>query len=114
MSRLTYTQEKQQDIKTCEICGTRFIAGYGYSLALSWLVTGHAWVGAFLCKEPEGNQHWGCSPEHAVEAAIACAQEHMHPQLLAKHQEQTDKGHSRTALEDEYLLAKGENFHIVQ
>jgi hypothetical protein len=111
MSKLAYPQDAQ-NIKICEICGSKFIAGYGYSLMACWVVTGHAYVGAFTCSAP-GGQHWGCTPEHAVEACFACIEEHMHPKLKALHQEQTDNGKPRAAVEDEHLLEKGENFHIL-
>lgn len=81
------------DIRECEICGQQFVAGYGYSLAVNWLVTGSAYVPAHMCEEagPSG-QHWGCCPEHAVQAVERCLSEHMNVEkLMQKH----TKAHSR-------------------
>lgn len=87
-------------VQTCEICGRKFIAGYGYSICANWLVTGSAFVRAYLCDQTEHNaqpdpeapqhsgQHWGCTPEHAVEALQKClsSKAHMHPDgLRARH-----------------------------
>jgi hypothetical protein len=102
------------NIQRCDVCGRQFIAGYGYSLNIAWLVTGHAYVPAFLCKQsgPSG-QHWGCSPEHAVEAIQRCISEHMHVgQLLERHRESNKP---RYAEEDEiWAEQRGEEFHIVK
>lgn len=99
------------DIRTCDVCGQQFIAGYGYSLALNWLVTGHAHVAAFLCDAP-GGQHWGCSPEHAVEAVKKCLEEHMHTEALLARHEATGK--ERYADSDSvWAKDKGDTFHFV-
>lgn len=111
---MSYLKFKQltYDTKICEVCGTEFITDYGYSLAVCWLVTGHANIGAFMCPESPGNQHWGCSPEHALEAAMLCAKEHMIPHLDTKHVEAKKGGLSRIALEHKHFLDETkENFH---
>ena len=100
------------DIRQCEICGQQFVAGYGYSLVVNWLVTGHAHVAAFMCDVP-GGQHWGCSPEHAVAAAQKCLSEHMHAgALLAKHQA-TGQEERYAEADRDWAEGKGDNFHMV-
>lgn len=101
--------------KVCEICGRMFIAGYGYSLALNWLVTGHATIPAFLCGEQPGGQHWGCTAEHAEQAVIQCLQSHMSAKaLLEKHAQEAAQGRARYAEEDAHWAAsRGDEFHIV-
>jgi hypothetical protein len=104
-----------QDIRVCDICGQRFIAGYGYSLGLCWLVTGHASISAFMCPESRGNQHWGCTVQHALEAAIKCANEHMIPLLAAKHSAAQELGLSRVSTEHAGLFDESnEQFHFVK
>lgn len=100
------------DIRTCEICGQQFVAGYGYSLVVNWVVTGHAYVRAFLCDTHPSGQHWGCSPEHAVQAAERCMKEHMHKDKLIEKHDATGK--PRYSEEDAYWAeGKGDNFHHV-
>lgn len=125
-------------IETCEICGRQFIAGYGYSIAASWLVTGSAYVGAYMCdktaefKQADENapqhtgQHWGCTPEHAVEALQKCLADpaHMHPDgLRARHKEshkRLEADGSTTYLpryadsDAHWAAGRGEEFHIVE
>jgi hypothetical protein len=98
-------------LQTCEICDKRFIADYGYSLALHWLVTGHAQVATFVCHTHPSGQHWGCTPEHAIKAATKCLKEHMNKEnLLSRHGKVP-----RYAEEDRAWAEKrGENFHIVK
>lgn len=115
---LKYQQEIQQTIDTriCEECGRRFITGYGFSIAAAWLVTGHSKVPTFMCSQSAGNQHFGCSPEHAMMALIACLQhdEHLSENaLMQKHQDMTDLGKSRIAEEDKWMLEKYPNFPFV-
>ncbi len=106
-------------IETCDICKKQFVAGYGYSLMTSWVVTGHAYVGGFSCEDEStkgrGQQHWGCTPEHAMQAAMACLASHMSIETLqAKQQAQRDKGNTRYSPQDATWAAQGgENFHIV-
>ena len=100
------------DIRECEICNQQFVAGYGYSLALNWLVTGHAYVAAFLCDAP-GGQHWGCSPEHAVSAVEKCLKEHMHTGKLLEKHAQTGKGERYAESDAHWAKDKGDTFHHV-
>lgn len=121
-------------IEQCEVCGQQFVAGYGYSIAACWLVTGSAYVPAYMCDHTEHNpqsdpdapqysgQHWGCSPEHAMEALMKCLQEHMHVDNL---KERHIKKHTREGKlipryseEDKQWAEKryqekGENFHLL-
>jgi hypothetical protein len=114
MSRLKFKQT-DYDTRICEICGNKFVADYGFSLGVCWLVTGHAHIGAFMCPEVPGNQHWGCSPEHALQAAMLCAQEHMIPRLQEKHAEAKTLGKSRIAQEHRHLFnEKKPDFHIIK
>lgn len=105
------------DTRICEICGKRFYTNYGYSLMVSWVVTGSAYVRAFSCEHPSaipGNQHWGCCPQHAIEAAVQCINhdEHMSAQQLAG-RHPGDK--PRYAPNDEWWAKeRGENFHILE
>lgn len=118
-------------IETCEICKKKFVAGYGYSIAACWLVTGSAYVASFMCENNVGGQHWGCTPEHALEAMQKCLRSHMGIDALkAKH----DKAHTGTikvpqedgtilqktvtkprySLEDEHWAKdRGNDFHIL-
>jgi hypothetical protein len=101
------------DIRQCEICDKQFIAGYGYSLSINWLVTGSAHVPAYLCPKTGGSgQHWGCCPEHAVMAALRCLNEHMHEDTVKERHMAIGK--PRYADEDApWAEALGDNFHIV-
>lgn len=102
------------EIRQCEICGQVFIASYGYSLVLNWLVTGSAHVRAFLCDDagPSG-QHWGCTAEHAMMAAEKCLKEHMHIGTLQDKHEQTEK--PRYSDQDSvWAESRGENFHHIE
>jgi hypothetical protein len=108
--------KQQRPTITCEICGAVCLKDYSYSIAACWLVTGHAWIAGHMCSQVIGGQHWGCSPEHATEAMIACIQhdEHMSSDHLKQlHQEQADKGRSRVAEDDTDLNASDPEFHIL-
>lgn len=78
-------------IKKCEICGVSFEQDNGYAIGISWQVTGHPFVAAFNCPQETSAQHWGCSSEHAVQAAINCLNGHMHPHLKNRHREENLK-----------------------
>lgn len=118
MENFPFTQEKKKpDVETrvCEICGVRFVAGYGYSISASWLVTGHAHVMGFSC--PVAGQHWGCCPEHAMHALMICLtnKDHMSVhQLLKQHGEMELQGKPRIS-DDDKELAKmiGDSFPII-
>jgi len=100
-------------IEKCEICSKTFVAEYGYSLAVNWLVTGHHLVRAFLCPTVPSGQHWGCSPEHAVLAATRCLNEHMHIQELLDRHQATEK--PRYAPEHGmWAEPRGNDFHIIE
>lgn len=106
--------QQQADTRICEVCGRRFITGYGYSIAAAWLVTGHSTVGQFMCEQSPGGQHWGCTPEHAMQALQACLahDEHMSQQaLLSKH---TTAQHPLVSTEDQWMLEKYPNFPFVE
>lgn len=63
----------------CEICGM-FVADQDkFSYVIVAANTGHP-NPAFQCP---ALQHFGCSPEHALEAAIQCLQNHYHPLVMA-------------------------------
>lgn len=112
-------------IETCEVCGQQFVAGYGYSLAACWMVSGSAFVAAYMCPQRQGGQHWGCTPEHAVQALQACLADptHMHLDgLMQRHQD----AHSRlqedgttiqiprySEEDSAWAAGRGENFHHV-
>lgn len=115
------------NIQKCEVCNKNFVAGYGYSIAANWLVTGSAYVSAYMCSEVPGGQHWGCCPEHAMQALMNCLSNHMHVQnLMQKHkdkhtisqQDGTTVTIPRYSQEDaswadQRYKEKGEDFHIV-
>lgn len=119
------------EIQTCEICGNKFVAGYGYSIAVCWLVTGSAYVASFMCKDATGGQHWGCSPSHAVEAMQKCLQDHMSTDVLMQHHTKAHTGTINVTQEDGSVMQqqvtkprysdedaawakdKGDNFHIL-
>lgn len=101
-----------EEIQTCEVCRRRFIAGYGYSLGVCWLVTGGANVAPFLCDAP-GSQHWGCTPEHAVQATIRCLQNDGHMGAAKMRAMRGDK--PRIAEEDRGRFNEANtDFHIVR
>lgn len=77
--------------KMCDICGKEFSVDEGYAAGICWHVTGHAYVQAFNCPEELSAQHWGCTPEHVVEALQKCLVEHMHPHLLKRHTEENNR-----------------------
>lgn len=111
-------QYSQQHIDTriCEMCGRKFITGYGFSIAAAWLVTGHSTVGQFMCEQSPGGQHWGCTPEHAMQALQACLahDEHMSEQaLLNKHETMASQMKARVAEEDKWMYEKYPNFPFV-
>lgn len=105
-------------IRQCEICGTAFIEEYGYAMGASWHVTGHHSVPSFNCQTEPSAQHWGCIPEHAMQALIRCLQhdEHMSVGLMKKkHAEAAGLGLPKIAPEHQDLYRRrGPNFHIVK
>lgn len=108
------------NIRKCEICSNRFLEPYGYSLTIQWLVTGHAHVPAFLCHETQGSgQHWGCSPQHAWQAAERCLNSHMALwNIEARHGGAAYQGALRSVRfsEEDRVWAekRGEDFHIIK
>jgi hypothetical protein len=108
--------------RRCEVCSAIFIEEYGYSLAATWLVTGyHAGIPSYDCStsHPEGQsrQHWGCSPEHALQALYQCLQGDVMSieTLKAKHDQAAKDGHPRVAPYFQSLYAeKGDTFHIIK
>lgn len=97
----------------CEICGKELLEDYAYSYFLSINTTGFAGVGAFSCGASRGGQHFGCTADHAAQAAILCIQNHMHPALMQKHKYMIDTGHTKASLEDKEIeKQRGENFHF--
>lgn len=105
--------KQQIDTRICEQCGKKFITGYGYSIAAAWLVTGHSTVGQFMCEQSSGGQHWGCCPQHAMQALQACLAhgEHMSEQvLIAKH---SNAQHPLVATEDAWMLKEYPNFPFI-
>lgn len=75
-------------IRKCEICGKEFVEEEGYAMGASWHVTGHDAVASFNCQAEPSAQHWGCTPEHCMEALKRCLDddEHMSVNLLKKKQ----------------------------
>lgn len=121
MDDLQYSQKHKLpviDSHICEVCGAEFITGYGYSICASWLVTGHAWVEAFDCAKATNGQHWGCTPQHAMQALMVCLQhdEHLSVNVLSnKHLAMDAQGKSRFAQEDMPLVHSiGESFPIIK
>ncbi|HET7638288.1 MAG TPA: hypothetical protein VFK47_06045 [Ktedonobacteraceae bacterium] len=104
---------RQVDTRICEVCGKQFIMGYGYSIAASWLVTGHCAVGQYMCEQAMGGQHWGCTPEHALEALQNCLAHDEHlstTNLRAKHEKAPKP---LVAKDDEWMLEKYPNFPFI-
>lgn len=111
---LTLDQNKHMNTRTCEICGQEFVADYGFSLAVCWLVTGHAHISSFMCEGQAGGQHWGCTPEHALQAAVECATMHMMPQLNGKYEDCRNTNKGRVAeVHKPFLDESKDNFHFV-
>lgn len=67
----------EEIIYTCEICGAQTKEGDTYSLAWHYRKPGRG-IPAFQCP---GEQHFACSHEHAVQAMMACLEEHGEPIL---------------------------------
>jgi hypothetical protein len=112
---------KTHVLRRCEICGAMFVEGYGYSLMASWVVTGHAYIGGYSCEHSTaipGNQHWGCTPEHALQATLNCLQHNEHlsvSNLKARHKKEQEKGHTRYSDADaSWAAGQGDNFHIIE
>ena len=108
--------QQPDTLRICEICERTFIMQYGYSMTIMWMVTGfHEGVPAFQCPH---TQHWGCSPEHALEATIACLQhdEGMSANVLrAKHADALAQGYRKVEDKHRSLYEeKGEQFHILK
>ena len=118
---LQYTQKENDpslQTKVCEICGNMFIMCYGYSIAACWLVTGHAHISGFMCEEAPGGQHWGCTPDHAIQAMLICLKEHHGIDALqSKHAAMEEDGKERLHPEHEHLREQfdkdKQNFHII-
>lgn len=72
--------------RMCEVCGKVQKQEQCFSVLVSWVYTGHPLVAGFNC-DAIGGQHWGCTPEHAMEAAKVCMEEHLHPSLMSKHED---------------------------
>lgn len=109
-------QKLNLDTRKCEAegCGQEFIAGYGYSLALCWLVTGHSHIGSFMCDEEIGHQHWGCTIEHAVEATLYCLHNHMIKKLNDKYLECDEQGKTRVSPDEAHIFDNNNpTFHHV-
>lgn len=117
MSELKYNAHDQILTKTCEICGAVFITEYGYAIGAVWHVTGHHSVTAFMCGAAPGSQHWGCTPEHAIQALQACLahDDHMSiAQLRKRQQEEEAKGRPRVAPYFQAMADRdGPDFHIL-
>lgn len=94
-------------------CNNAFIAGYGYSCALSWLVTGHARIAGFMCQEAKGGQHWGCSPLHAVEAMLQCLNNHMSHDILMNMHDAIE-GPRYSSEDEKWAASRGKEFHIIR
>lgn len=121
MDELQYSQKQKTptyNTRICEICGVEFVEGYGYSIWATWGVTGHAWVSAFDCASATNGQHWGCTPQHAMQALMVCLQhdEHLSVNALTnKHLDMDVQGKSRFAQEDLPLVRSiGESFPIIK
>ena len=108
--------------KRCEICHSVFIEEYGYSINATWLVTGyHQGVPSYDCstEHPEGQsrQHWGCTPEHALQALYRCLETEVMSikGLVAKHEKAKEDGHPKVSTYFQSMyLEKGDKFHILK
>jgi hypothetical protein len=114
-----FTQEDRQypmGTRICEICGKEGIIEYMYAMGASWHVTGSFSVASFNCQTEQSAQHWGCCPEHAMEALMICLEhdEHMSVNvMLAKHKDATDNGLPRFAPEHaRFIKSLGSEFYI--
>lgn len=100
--------------RICEICGQEGLHEYMFSLGASWLVTGDYMVASFNCQTEPTAQHWGCTPEHAMQALFECLNhdEHMSVNLIkGKHEQARSQGLPSVAPEHLHLLDKyGNNF----
>lgn len=96
---------------TCDICGAICIADYSYSIAAFWLVTGGAGIASFGCDQCEGNQHWGCSPEHAIQSLLNCLQYDSH--LSANRMSQLRASKPRVSEADDFD-ERNPRFHVLR
>lgn len=112
-----YTQKDRRlfsGTRVCEICGKEGILEYMYAMGASWHVTGHFMIPNFSCQTEETAQHWGCCPEHAMAALVACLRhkEHMSVAVIKrKHKLADNMKLPRVAPEHEHLLDRyGDTF----
>lgn len=66
---------------TCDICGASIAPEALYSLKVTYAAPGDARLPSMECGE---EQHYGCSAEHAREAALRCIDEHLEPGRVAQ------------------------------
>lgn len=117
---LRFTQQSAKKVRAtrvCEICGVTFLQDWGYSIAAAWYVTGHSWITAHMCSNAQGGQHWGCTPEHAIQALMVCVQHDEHlsaVHLISLHDAQTALGHRKVSEEDTDLDDSLPDFHIIK
>ena len=113
---VTQTRSK---LERCDWCGVLFVADYGYSLMTSWVVTGHSLIAGYSCEhdsvKKRGQQHWGCTPAHAMQATLACIQndEHMSiNNLIAKHA--AIEGPRYSSEDAVWATNRGPDFHLIK
>lgn len=84
---------------------------YSYSIMAAWILTGGARMAPYVCEHGRGGQHFGCSPEHAMEALMACLKhdEHMSVNRFNKKREEAGP---RVSEEDGDLDETNPSFHI--
>lgn len=61
--------------ETCAICEHPLTTAY--SVPVCYATPGINFA-SYVC-DPDGNEHWCCSEDHAKQAAHACIEEHLHP-----------------------------------
>ena len=64
--------ECEADGCTADVC-----IDTSYSFVVVFATTGASHIAAFQC---ESEQHYACSPQHAIDAATACMREHLLPE----------------------------------
>lgn len=97
----------------CEICGIEVLLDYAFAFFVSTNRTGHALIGAYGCDQSPDGQHYGCTMEHAEEAAIACLKYHHHSRLIMMHSSLLAQGKTKASEPDKELeKTHGDTFHF--
>lgn len=105
--------QQQPATVVCEVCGNLILEDYAFSIMACWVTTGGARLAAYACPSGRGGQHFGCCPEHAMQALLACLQhdEHLSVEAFKKRREALPRVAEDHA--DLYDERQNPDFHII-